>query len=239
MILFLKPVAALVQLALKDETSSHILLVPLISAWLLLSERNQSGASEKSAPWLGIAALLAAILAGLLGVFCRSCTSKNLLGLYALSLVLLIVAGHAILFGPMKTRSSSFSLSMLLFSVPIPNAILPKIIYWLPSGSAAIAEVFFNLSGALVLRDGFVFRLPRISIEVAQECSGIRSSLALLILALLVAHFSFRAFWKKSVFVLAGLCMMFVKKGICIASFTFLVDFLNSHFFFRNLLPLV
>src|SRR5262249_13253855 len=123
----------------------------------------------------------------------------------------------------------------LLFAIPIPDELLRRIVFWLQSGSAAIAEVFFNLSGAPVLRDGFIFRLPKISIEVAQECSGIRSSLALLILALLVAHFSFRPFWKKLVFVFAGLCMMLIKNGIRIAALTLLANYVNPNFLYGNL----
>jgi exosortase len=80
------------------------------------------------------------------------------------------------------------------------------------------------------LRQGFVFHLPRISIEVAQECSGIRSSIALLILAVLIAHFVFRTFWKKLVFVAAGLVMMLVKNGIRIATLTILANYVDPRF---------
>ena len=111
--------------------------------------------------------------------------------------------------------------------MPLPESLLNKTIYWLQSGSAAVAELLFNLSGVPVLRQGFYFYLPEVSIEVAQECSGIRSSIALLILALLVAHFAFRPFWKKAVFVLAGLAMMLIKNGVRIATLTLLANYVN------------
>jgi len=133
-------------------------------------------------------------------------------------------------FGVETAKASWFGLAFLLFAVPLPDAVLDKVIYGLQAGSAAVAELFFNLSGAPVLREGFVFRLPRLSIEVAQECSGIRSSLALLILAVLVTHFSFRPLWKKLVFVLAGLCMMLIKNGIRIATLTLLANYVNPDF---------
>ena len=85
--------------------------------------------------------------------------------------------------------------------IPIPEPVLDRIIYRLQAGSADVAETIFDWTNIPVLREGFVFRLPRMSIEVARECSGIRSSIALLILAILVAHFSFSKFWKKAVFV--------------------------------------
>jgi exosortase len=161
---------------------------------------------------------------------CPACAPRTRLSGYILALLLLVVAGFIFAFGSAAAKSSAFALALLLFAVPIPDVLLSKTIYALQAGSADIAELFFNLSGAPVLRQGFFFRLPVMSIEVAQECSGIRSSLALLILALLVAHFSFRPFWKKLAFVVAGLCMMLVKNGIRIATLTLLANYVNPSF---------
>jgi exosortase/archaeosortase family protein len=73
------------------------------------------------------------------------------------------------------------------------------------------------------------------SIEVAQECSGIRSSISLLVLALLVSHFAFRPFWKKLVFVTAGLLMMVVKNGVRIVTLTLLANYVDPGFLFGRL----
>src|SRR5262249_16784162 len=151
------------------------------------------------------------------------------------ALVLLFVAGFFFLFGREGGRRSWFPLTFLLFAIPLPPLLLQKFIYWLQAGSAAVAEFFFEISGFPVMREGFVFRLPRISIEVAQECSGIRSSIALLILAVLVAHFSFRPLWKKLVFVAAGLLMMLIKNGIRIATLTLLANYVDPDFLYGKL----
>jgi exosortase len=235
LLLFSKPIYELVQLAVRDDTYSHILLIPLISAWLLYTESKRPESVRSFAIWPAIAFLLPGVLLAIFPSQCASCSPKDRLSVYVLSLVLLLIAGFVFILGAAKARSSFFGLAFLLFLIPIPDALLSRIIYWLQAGSAAIAEFFFNLSGAPVLREGFVFRLPKMSIEVAQECSGIRSSLALLILALLVAHFSFRPIWKKVVFVLAGLCMMLVKNGIRIAALTLLANYVNPNFLYGKL----
>ena len=235
MALFYRPLLDLFQLAWRDDTASHILLIPFISGWLLYSERRilepGSGFSFLPALYFVVPSIAAACFA--LG--CGSCSRNDHLSAYTLSLVLLVVAGFVCLFGTPNARSSSFALGFLVFAIPIPDLVLNKVIYWLQAGSAAIAEILFNLSGAPVLRDGFVFRLPKTSIEVAQECSGIRSSLALLILALLVAHFSFRPIWKKALFIAAGLAMMLVKNGIRIATLTLLANYVNPEFLYGRL----
>ena len=230
LLLFAQPVYRLFQLANRDETSSHIVLIPFITAWLLYTERKPSHADGAFASWPSVFFLAPSIAIAFISLNCESCAPRTRLGGYALALVLLVIAGFVFALGSTRAKSSWFALAFLLFSIPIPDLVLSKIIYALQAGSAAIAELFFNLSGAPVLRDGFFFRLPKMSIEVAQECSGIRSSLALLILALLVAHFSFRPFWKKLLFVAAGLCMMLLKNGIRIATLTLLANYVNPAF---------
>jgi exosortase len=227
---FVKPVYALFQLANQDETSSHILLIPFITAWLLYTQRNQLFPEAAFSLLPATAFLAPSILTAVLTLNCDSCAPKTRLSGYALALVFFVIAGFIFAFGAAAARSSSFALAFLLFVVPIPDRILGQIIYGLQAGSAEIAEVLFNLSGAPVLRQGFVFRLPVMSIEVAQECSGIRSSLALVILALLVAHFAFHPLWKKLVFVAAGLCMMLIKNGVRIATLTLLANYVNPSF---------
>jgi exosortase len=229
-LIFAKPIYSLIHLANQDESASHILLIPFISAWLLYSERKQRPLPGAPALWPSMALLLPSVFLGIAALNCTTCAGKDRLSLYTLALILLLSSGFVLAFGVKKTKASWFSLAFLLFAVPLPDAALSKVIYWLQVGSAAVADVFFNLSGTPVLREGFVFRLPTLSIEVAQECSGIRSSLALLILAVLVTHFSFRPLWKKIVFVLAGLCMMLIKNGIRIATLTLLANYVNRGF---------
>lgn len=183
-------------------------------------------------------ALAFLVLALALTALTSSSTSLNpseWLSASILSLILLIVSGFIFLFGDRAAWASRFPFAFLLFAVPLPDFLLKRVVYWLQSGSAAVAELFFDMSGFPVLREGFVFRLPRISIEVAQECSGIRSSIALLILAVLVSHFSFRSFWKQTVFVGAGLVMMIVKNGIRIATLTLLANYVNPDFLYGKL----
>jgi exosortase len=235
LLLFAKPMFQLMQLAWQDATASHILLIPFISAWLLYSEPRGEIRFAGFAIRPALAFLIPAVLVTLLPAHCASCSPNDRLSLYVLSFLLFFVGGFVLLLGPAKAKASSFALAFLLFLIPIPDFILNRIIYWLQAGSADIAEIFFDLSGAPVLRDGFVFRLPKMSIEVAAECSGIRSSLALLILALLVAHFSFRPAWKRAVFVIAGLCMMLIKNGIRIATLTLLANYVDPDFLTGNL----
>jgi len=65
--------------------------------------------------------------------------------------------------------------------------------------SAEVANILFHLSGTPILRAGRVFQLPNITIEVAQECSGIRSSWVLLMTSVLAANLFLKTSWRRIV----------------------------------------
>jgi exosortase/archaeosortase family protein len=59
-------------------------------------------------------------------------------------------------------------------------------------------------------------------IEVAKECSGIRSSLSLIITALLAGHFFLRTGWSRALLVLAIVPITILKNGFRIAMLSIL-----------------
>jgi exosortase len=123
----------------------------------------------------------------------------------------------------------------LFLFIPLPEALLSRVVYFLQKGSAEISALLFGLTPLPVLREGFVFHLPRFSIEVARECSGIRSSIALLVLAVLAGHFFLRTWWRQVLFVLAGFVVMIVKNGIRIVTLTMLASYVDPGFLYGNL----
>lgn len=234
--LFLYPLMAFVSYSLSNENASHLVLIPVISAWILFLERNRIfktlGSDVVAASVFLAAGGALALVAFSLG---SHWSALNHLSVYTLALILLWVAGFALLFGRQALQNARFPLVFLLLTIPIPDFLLNKVIYLLQKGSAEIAAVLFDWSGVPVLRDGFVFHLAHVSIEVARECSGIRSSLALLILAILVAYFYLDTFWKQAVLVVAGLFVMIVKNGVRIVTLTLLASYVDPGFLYGKL----
>jgi exosortase len=222
---------SLLNYSLGNDDASHILLIPFISAWLLFLERRQIFSQLSS----DIALSLPLALLGLLSIMWSSPARLGSHSLAALGLVLLWIAGFALAFGWEAAKTARFPLLFLFLFIPLPEALLSKVIYFLQRGSTEITAVFFSLTPVPVLRDGFVFHLPRFSIEVARECSGIRSSIALLVLAILAGHFLLRSFWKQTVFVLAGIVVMIIKNGIRIVTLTLLANYVDPGFLYGNL----
>jgi exosortase len=235
-LLFLYPLAAFVSYSLSNENASHLVLIPVISAWILFLERDRIFKTLGSGLVAGSVFLATGAALALVAFAIGSHWSAlNRLSVYIFALILLWVAGFALLFGRQTLQNARFPLVFLLLTIPIPDFLLDKVIYFLQKGSAEIAAVLFDWSGVPVLRDGFVFHLAHVSIEVARECSGIRSSLALLILAILVAYFYLDTFWKQAVLVVAGLFVMIVKNGIRIVTLTLLASYVDPGFLYGKL----
>jgi exosortase len=234
---FLSPVSALLKLSLSQDDASYLAIIPFISAAVLYRERHKILQRTSVDKMLGGTFLLLAGLAVLISSHLGK--SNPLLGFqlsgWILALVLLWVSGFAFLFGKVALKAAHFPFLFLLLMVPIPTLVLDRIILLLQEGSAWITGALFDLVGVPALREGLVFHLARVNIEVAKECSGIRSSMALLILALLLAHFRLRNMWHKILFVILGLFMMFLKNGVRIATLTLLAVYVDPGFLFGRL----
>jgi exosortase len=234
--LFLRPLAALLHRAFSDENVSHALLIPFVSAWLLYDDRKRIFSCPSRDPLAASLFAIAAVGAAFWGFYSESrLQSPDALSYFILSFVLACLAVFGLALGRQTLRFGFFPFALLFLMIPWPSYVLNPVISYLQYGSADIASAIFSISGAPVLREGLVFHLPRATIEVAPECSGIRSSMALLVLALLISHFAFRPLWKKALFVIAGLFIMIVKNGIRIATLTLLANYVDPGFLFGNL----
>lgn len=235
-VLFYAPLARFVRYALSNDNASHAILIPAICVWILYLERERVFVAYEPARRVVLSFLAAGCLAaGAFFYYSSRLSELNQLSLCIFALILLWIAGFAFFFGRSALRRALFPLTFLFLTIPIPDFLLEKTIYFLQKGTTEIAAVLFDWSGVPVLRDGFVFHFARVNIEVAKECSGIRSSLALIILAILVAHFYLRTFWRKALLVLVGLFVMILKNAIRIVTLTLLASYVDPGFLYGNL----
>jgi exosortase len=155
--------------------------------------------------------------------------------LYTLSFVIFVWTGFAWAFGWHTFRAALFPLALMLLMIPPPESALERVITWLQWGSAELTAWFFHLAMTPVAREGLVFDLPDFTIEVARECSGIRSSIALAITCLAAGYLFLRTKWTRTVFWLAILPMAIVKNGIRIATLSLLAVHVDPGFLFGRL----
>ncbi|MBL9167531.1 MAG: archaeosortase/exosortase family protein [Verrucomicrobiales bacterium] len=199
-LLFCIPLVRWAEFALTSEFHSHVLLVPFVSWYLIRTcaldgqwqpSRNDRGATGWMLGWSALAVLgglgyLSSWLRGfpLTGSDALSLSSLSLLcGFYA------VVCWHL---SVESIRQIQFPLGFLLFLVPLPSFAMDAIEIFLQHASAEMASWLFSLSGLPFLRDQLTFTLPGITLKVAQECSGVRSSLVLFMTSLIAAYLFLR-----------------------------------------------
>ena len=230
-LIFWRTFHALVLFSLNHEASSHILLIPLVSVYLLWTERSRIFQVVRPSPVRGATLVLAAFALYLLMARQWSVQDpEQFLPGATLAIVLLWLGGFLLCYGVAAWRRARFPLLFLLLMVPLPPALLERSIYLLQQGSTEIAYLLFKAVGVPVLRQGFILAVPGVTIEVARECSGIRSSVALFITCLLAAHLFLRTTSRMFVFVLLAFPLAIIKNGIRIATLTLLSVYVDPGF---------
>jgi exosortase len=226
------PIKALYDSSSQSEYYSHIALIPLVSVYLIFQKRksiffqqettNGSGAhSPGNGRVAGISLLLAGVLLYFFGRGIGAVLNQNdFTSIVALSTVMFINGGFILAYGLLAFKATLFPLLFLIFMIPIPSTLMDGFITFLQFGSTEFTNLLFLATGVPFLREGFVFHLPGMSIEVAKECSGIRSSLALLITAILAGHLFLESGWKKVILAVAIVPITMFKNGIRILILT-------------------
>jgi exosortase len=233
---FERALSALVSYSLHDQSGSHIVLVPFISIFLIYSERDRIFVETSSSFGFGAALILMEMLLyWLAGRNASLGEEMQRLSLATFLVVWTWIAGFLACYGSRALRAAIFPLLFLLLMVPLPDAVMAQTVYLLQQGTAAVALFVFKAVGVPVLRHGFEFSVPGFTIEIASECSGIRSSIALFITALLAAHFFLRTRWKMLVLVALTLPLAVIKNGIRVATLTLLSMYVDPGFLYGSL----
>ena len=160
--------------------------------------------------FLAIAALI--VCASL--VWSASLPSDVQLSIKMIALVLSWIGAFVLCFGSRASRQALFPLCFLFGLVPISQLLLNEIIAMLQTGSAWSAYVLFALFGVPVTRDGVLLTIPRLTVQVAQECSSIRSSSMLLLTTMVLAQLLLRSPWRKALAVSLALPLSVAKNGL-------------------------
>jgi exosortase len=233
---FWKPLVTLAMYSFTYESSSHIILIPLVTIALIYSERQRIFSEFRAARLCASAVILCGVaLYWLAGRHFSMDQGNQSLSVATLSFVLICAGGFLLCYGSSAAQTAAFPLLFLLLMVPLPNVVLDSTIYYLRRGSTEIAYLLFKLVGTPVLRQGFLLSVPGVTIEVAKECSGIRTSMALFITCLLAAHLFLRTSWKMLLFVLLAFPLAIIKNGIRITTLTLLSIYVDPGFLSGNL----
>jgi exosortase len=222
---------------MRSDYYDHIILIPLISAYLFFSKRKKIFSSLNYGFKTGIPVIAIGFALYFLGRQLELKLNQNdYTSLIVCSALFIFIGSFICCYGSEAFSAAAFPLIILVFMIPIPTFIMDRFIYILLLGSTELTDLFFNLTGTAYVREGFVFHLPGLSIEVAKVCSGIRSSIALVIVTILASHLFLQTGWKKLVLLVAVFPITILKNGIRIVTITLLAVYVDKKFLTQGFL---
>jgi exosortase len=221
--IFNAPLRELAGLSMKSELYSHILLIPLISGYFLYGKRREIFSAAQYCYTFGPLFSLVGIILYFVSLNQGARLNANdLMALRVFSIVIFWSGGFLFFYGMRSSRIAAFPILFLFLLAPIPSVLVEKFILFLQFYSTEATHLLFKVTGVPILREGFTFHLPGLSIEVAKQCSGIRSSLALVITSLVAGELFLQTGWKKLILVLCAIPITILKNGLRITTLSLL-----------------
>jgi exosortase len=198
------------QWASDDNYSHGFFVVPLALyfAWERRAELTVARLHPSNLGILLIAGSLAVLLCGLLGAE---------LFLTRISLVGVIAGVVLYVWGREHLRLLAFPIAFLLLMIPLPTIIFNQIAFPLQLLASRAGEAVISLAGIPVVREGNVLQLPSRTLEVAEACSGIRSLVSLIMLAIVLGHFTERRISRKLLITLAAIPIAILANAARVA----------------------
>ena len=226
---FALPLREFVAYAAHSDVHSYVLLIPFVSAYLIYIRWKELSRELRSS-W-GYALLPATAGTGALFASLRftELGQNDYMTLIALSFVCFVIAGVFLFLGSKWARSAMFPIFFLAFMIPLPEAAVDSLENASKMASAEVANWLFLLTGTPFLRSGTNFQLPGITITVAKECSGIRSSLVLLITSILATNMFLRTTWRRALLVFAVIPLGLLRNGVRILTISLLCVHIGPH----------
>ena len=183
---------------IEDPNYSHGFLVPAIAGYAWWIERERLALlPRRPGAWLGLAIMALALIllwAGLLGA-----------ELFAGRLSLVIsLAALIVYFGGLEwLKALLFPLGILLLAIPPPQILFQRVTFPLQLLASELATGAIRSMGVPALREGNIIELAHLRLQVVEACSGIRSLISLLTLAVAWARFREEVWWRRMALILA------------------------------------
>lgn len=203
--------ASLVRQWSNDDNYSHGFLVLPLAAYFAWERRGalaRAAVRPSAAGALIVVASLATYLAGVLGAE---------LFLTRVSLVGVLAGTVVLMFGWRHVRILALPLAFLLLMIPLPAIVFNQITFPLQLVASQLGESVIAAAGVPVLREGNVLHLPTRPLELVEACSGIRSLMSLVMLAIVLAYFRESRTGRRAVIIAAAVPLAILTNAARVA----------------------
>lgn len=192
--------ADLVWLAWNDPESSHILLVPVVAAWLFWIRRHRLAGLRPGFSLLGPAFVAAGWGVWEYGYIHSLRVAEHIAAVLVLLGVVVSITGHRVFWRFLPV------FGVWLFLIPVPYRIRMPLSIPLQRWTAAITQEVMQTLGVEVTRAGSILTINGIDVGVAEACNGMRLVFGLFLVSYLFAFMlPFRPWVRVAILALAPL----------------------------------
>jgi exosortase len=221
-------IAGTFRLAVSNEHYTHLLIIFPISAVLLYLDRKRL--IQATTPNAYILSSFFFVASLIIFIVAKRVPAEAQLTVSMLGVVIWWIAAFIFSFGLNTFRVFLFPVLFLFWLVPLPQLFLDELIGLLQQYSASAASWMFDMVGIPVLRQGVIISIPTLTIEVAKECSSIRSSLILLVSSMVLAQLFLRSKRYKALVIFIAVPLSVAKNALRIFTLSMLGIHVNRGF---------
>ena len=202
-----------------DPDFSHGFFIPIFSGLVIWRMRRQLLSLNPAPSWSGLFIVVGGLITLVIGVLGAELFLSR-------SSLLLLLAGLVVLFFGWRVFGATFfPWAVLFLMIPIPAILYNQLTFPLQFLASKLATGLLSLAGVPVLREGNVIRLPAMSLEVVEACSGIRSLMALTSLGVVFVYFLESRLWKRIALVIATVPIAVAANALRIMGTGLLVQY--------------
>ena len=203
----------------QNPNFSHGFFVPAFSALVIWQERHALAKIPLKPSWSGLPIAVLAVCTLVLGQLGAE------LFLSRFSLLILLAGLIALFCGWTYFRALLFPWAFLILMIPIPTLIFNQIAFPLQLLASWLSSLILPLLGVPVFREGNLITLPAMPLEVAEACSGIRSLMSLVTLAIMYGYLMEKRMWMRWALAFASVPIAVAANGVRIIGTGLLVQY--------------
>ncbi len=207
-LLYYRVLAGLVGQWWRDANYSYAFFVPVFAGLIIWKQRSRltkEPARPKGAGLIIVAGALGELILGVVG-------AENFLSRTSL---LFLLAGLIIYFrGWRFFRTMLFPWAVLFLMIPLPTIVFNQIALSLQFQASRLAGSLLALVGVPILREGNVIRLPSLTLNVVEACSGLRSLASLVALAIFYGYRFEPRISRRMVLILSAVPIAVLANGV-------------------------
>lgn len=230
-LVFLSPLTAMLNLGLRDDRYVTAIAAPVIFVALMYWDRRRIFGDVRWDPAVGLPLLVIALSAW--SVLLRHNTNVNpdiSLSFSGLTIVVAFAGAFILCWGRKSLATAAFPFCCLFLAVPLPAGVMDYVTGALQHGSAVTSVTMLRFFGVPVFAQGTRLSLPGLDIEVAPECSGIRSCISLVLITIVMSRLLLRSNISRLILILSTIPLAIVKNAFRISVIAMLSAYVDRSY---------